>query len=251
MRIQGENDRIIFIKEDRDRDKWASYQQKMLNVVKWLLPYQWTSKGQLVYFEGKGQPFSHWLSGRPDTEDLWAFLSKMLDLCNDLESHLLDEDRLFFQPDWLWWDFESCCIQTIYCPWLTQPEQGGIPVYFQRLLRLMFRRAVADNWDREKRDLLFAFARQIASGSRDSAALTAPFTRDVPEQKSEDTSGEKKAGPDNGQAQAGTKRPAERPIDPEKEKALDALIAAQQEKEEPVRNFFQKLRDSFPIAIKD
>lgn len=252
MRIQIENDRLIFIKEARDRAEWVSYQQNMLKVVKWLLPYEWEKEGRLIYFQGRGMSFSDWLTRDPEAEDLKAFLVTMLDLCSDLENHLLDEDRLFFQPGWLWWEPEEQCIQAVYCPWLRQESKTGFSIFFRRLLRMMMLRAVEDNWNQEKRDLLFLFARQISGTNRDSSALAA-VRKDAPYPVSPDSraNDKEKEVSDKRLGKGPEGSPAARPIDPEKEKALDALIAAQMEKEEPVKTFFKRLKSGFPIAIKD
>ena len=206
------------------------YQGKMMEAAGFLIPFRFVSKTQLEYAppEHMESLAAICLKG-PNRKQLKKLLSAVERAQAELESYLLDTDRLLFDADWLFYDGAEDSVRLIYVPWDRRPgehrkdqasitndaDQGRIFVWKDRkkpgtslersLCRYLWNTAAKRRWDKDLWSVIAEYSAFIFSGQEEKA-------------------------------------PAK--LDPVREQALDTLIDVSSEPEEKaLKRFMKRISD--------
>ncbi len=196
------------------------YQVEMMKALVWLPTYEWKSSKELVYQRGKGICLLQWMQGEKKEEEILEIIDAFLKIQREIEPHLMDEEKLICDPEWIFWEPVKKALQVVYIPW---DFQTGITASFlKRFSQLLWIAAVQQKWQNE-RLILMLYRMQI----------TLKHNQNQPQLWTQWLEREKK-------------KIKER--DAVKEQALDILT-----EEAPAiskKAWFHKLKGKFPIAIR-
>lgn len=206
MILQGEEDSI-------------AYQGKMMRAIPWLLPFEWVSGKELVYRKGDGQNLLQWLQGEKREEEILEVLETFFHNEKELESYLIDEEKLILDPEWIFWVEKEKKLQLAYVPW--DVFFGTHKSFVERVTKLLWCAAVDQKWQNE-RLILMLYRMQSAVRHQNQ-----------PKQWIQWIEQEKR-------------RIKERK--PIKEQSLDILT--EKESDEVEKSWFHRLKERFPFAIR-
>lgn len=121
------------------------YQSRMLRAVDFMVPFRWRSECELIYSRPeKGTSLACWIRSRPDERHLQEFLEGVCQAFSALEGFLLDTDKIWWDPSWIYWEEERQKLRLVYLPW---DQQGRYGVRFELgLSRLLWQSACRDEW---------------------------------------------------------------------------------------------------------
>ena len=197
-----------------------TYQGQMMKALSWLLPFEWHSGNELVYRKGKGVPLPEWIRGEKKEEEVLNIIDTFLQIQGEMEPYLMDEEKLVYDPEWIFWDPVSEKLQFAYVPW---DFQTGVQTSFiKRFAKMLWNAGINQKWQNEKL-ILMLYRMQIA----------VKHDQNQPQMWSQWIEGEKR-------------RIKER--DAIKEQALDILT--EEDPGKPKRVWFRVLKEKFPIAIR-
>ncbi len=202
------------------KERSIVYQGKMMKELSWLPTFEWRSDHELVYRKGRGSCLLQWLLEEKKEEDVLNVIDAFLMIQRDMEAYLMDEEKLIYDPEWIFWEPANKVLQMVYVPWDFQP---GVTVsFYKRLAKLLWNAAVNQKWQNE-RLILMLYRMHIALKQNQNQPQM--WIQWVEREK---------------------RRIKER--DAVKEQALDILT-----EDEPAvskRAWFRNLRERFPIAIR-
>lgn len=196
------------------------YQSKMMEAIPWLLPFAWQSEKELVYQRGEGQTIMEWLNQERSENEILALLERYTSIQQELESYLMDQDKLLLDPGWIFWNDMTNELQFAYIPWDFPVEAAG--TFYKRFARLLHLSSVEKRWEKERLVLLL-HRMEIAVKQYENQPLNWKSWIQQEKQKMKES-------------------------EEIKEKALDILTEKETIPEE--KSWFQVLKQKFPFAIR-
>ena len=143
----------------RGEEESIAYQGKMMAAIPWLLPYEWIDGKELVYRKEEGLSLSQWLQKERREEEILEIVEAFFQNHKELESYLIDEEKLIMDPEWIFWIEKEKKIRLAYIPW---DVSGGVQNSFvKRFANLLWQAAVRQKWQNE-RLILMLYRMQIA-----------------------------------------------------------------------------------------
>ena len=203
----------------RAEEASIAYQSEMMKAIPWLLPYEWISERELVYQRGEGKKVTVWLQGEKKEEEILAVLEAFLQIQKEMESYLIDEEKLVLDPEWMYWDETEKQLRFAYVPWDT--SSGNRSSFIKRFAQLLWNAGIHQKWQSE-RLILMLYRMQIAIKHQNQ-----------PQQWCQWMEREKR-------------KIKERDL--VKEQALDILT--EEEPKEGKIGWLRRLKEKFPIAVR-
>ena len=126
-----------------------AYQAVMISKAGWILPHIWEgSEGDetspVLVYQTQGISLREWASREPPAGQMDELIQALLDLSEKLERFLLDEGKLFWDPDWIRFDPENGRFRIVYFPFedAPVPETG----FFVQTARYLWEASVRGMW---------------------------------------------------------------------------------------------------------
>lgn len=135
------------------------YQGEMMKAIPWLLPFAWKSETELIYEKGTGLNLPAWLQTEKREDEIVNMVEAYLKIQRELESYLMDEEKLSYDPEWIFWEPIEKRLQFAYVPW--DFPTGVHPSFLKRLTGMLCSASVNQRWQNE-RLILMLHRMQIA-----------------------------------------------------------------------------------------
>ena len=125
----------------------------MMEKMDWLLPYLWKEEKWLLYQRNKGateidgETLQKWLKTEPEPEEIWDMAAAYLDIQETIEQHLLDEEKILWDPAWIWWDEKRKSLKLIYVPF-DGFHNEKMP-FLQELVKALWTACIGLEWKKE------------------------------------------------------------------------------------------------------
>ncbi len=197
-----------------------AYQGEMMKALSWLLKFEWRSNNELVYERGTSISLLQWIENEMKEEEVLEVVEAFMKIQKEMESFLMDEEKLMYDPQWIFWEPSNKVLRMVYVPW---DFQNGIAITFmKRFAKLLWTAAIEHKWQNERLILLLY---RMQSALKQNQNQPQFWIQWIEKEK---------------------RRLKER--DAVKEQALDILT-----EEEPIfskRAWFRTLKERFPIAIR-
>ena len=215
VKIIKESQRMLI----RAEEESIVYQGKMMAAIPWLLPYEWIDGNGLVYQKINAPNLLQWLQKERREGEILEVLESFFHNYKELESYLIDEEKIVLDPEWVFWMEEEKRLRLAYVPW---DVSGRVHSSFvKRFASLLWNTALKQKWQNE-RLILMLYRMQIAVLHQNQPQLWCQWIE-----------GEKKKIKES---------------DPVKEQALDILT--EKEPYDEKKRWFRRFKEKFPIAIR-
>ena len=195
-------------------------QMEMMKALTWLPVFEWRSSHELTYERGPGMCLLQWLENEKKEEETLEIMEAFLKIQKEMEAYLMDEEKLIYDPQWIFWESSGKVLKIGYVPW--DGQAGLASSFFKQFAKLLWIAAVEQKWQNE-RLILMLYRMQIALKQNQNQPQ---FWMEWIEQE---------------------KRRLKE-LDTVKEQALDILT--EEETKVSKRNWLRGLKEWFPIAIR-
>ena len=137
-------DEVLRFTEDKEG---IFYQGRMMPRLDVLVRGRWISENSIEFTQPAGaEPLSAILKKPMRKEMLERILSSLEESVGLLESYLLDKEKLWWDPEWTFYDAKAGRTCLIYLPWDADFQGPGIEKQFCRYLWLV---AARQGWDKD------------------------------------------------------------------------------------------------------
>ena len=160
------------------------------------------------------------LERKKKEEETLGIMEAFLKIQKEMEAYLMDEEKLIYDPQWIFWEASGKVLKIGYVPW--DGQAGLASSFFKQFAKLLWIAAVEQKWQNE-RLILRLYRMQIALKQNQNQPQ---FWMEWIEQE---------------------KRRLKE-LDTVKEQALDILT--EEETKVSKRNWLRGLKEWFPIAIR-
>ncbi len=203
------------------QERAIAYQGEMMKALTWIPEFEWRSSNELVYQKGTGICLLQWVREEKNEDEVLDIIDAFLKIQKEMEPHLMDEEKLLYDPEWIFWEPTKKLLQMVYVPW---DFQIGMTVSFlKRFSQLLWTAATLQKWQNE-RLILMLYRMQVTLKHQNQPQLQL-WTQWVEREK---------------------RKMRERDV--MKEQALDILT--EEDSVSNKRNWFYRIKSKIPIAIR-
>ncbi len=156
------------------------YQTRMMNAVEWLAPFRFPPEGGIEYIPPENmEPLALLLKRNSDAALLEEILETLERTSACLEGYLLDADKLWWDPEWIFYDRTERKVRMVYIPWdinpgdnfpvamnpgvkdTEKPEEATLKVNYpaESLCRFLWRTAALAGWSDDAWVIIGRFSR--------------------------------------------------------------------------------------------
>jgi len=128
------------------------YQAVMIAKADWILPHSWEEPeteedGPLLVYRAEGFSLREWTKAEPTEAQAGRMVQALSDLWEKLERYLLDERKLYWDPDWIRIGQEDGKLRIVYLPFedVPDPEEG----FLKQTARFLWETSAEAMWQSE------------------------------------------------------------------------------------------------------